>query len=165
MRRAKAEFFGDGPGTLMVRATQAELDKIGLVIAALNNPAATNGGNAPSVTRTNNDGDYSRSFRETLKSIPPIDLPGDAGSNLIQSRLGLTSATLGQAGSLSHLAGTNGGIIANPDFQAAIHALQQRSGTEVLGEPEVTTSSGQWDRGETGQAFRPLGCPLTRPPI
>ena len=35
------------------------------------------------------------------------------------------------------------GILTNPNFQTAIHALQQRSGSEILGEPEATTISGR----------------------
>ena len=35
------------------------------------------------------------------------------------------------------------GILSNPNFQVAIHALQQRSGVEKLAEPEVTTTSGR----------------------
>ena len=105
-------FYNDRLRVLSVRATQDELDKVEQALDALSNPAATNGGNLPSVTRTNNDGDYSRSFRETLKSITPIDLPGDAGTNLRQPTSGLATSTNGQAGSLSHPAGEKEGSAA-----------------------------------------------------
>jgi Flp pilus assembly secretin CpaC len=39
--------------------------------------------------------------------------------------------------------GTITGILTNPNFQVAIHALEQRSGVENLAEPEVTTTSGR----------------------
>jgi len=39
--------------------------------------------------------------------------------------------------------GTITGILTNPNFQVAIHALEQRHGVENLAEPEVTTTSGR----------------------
>ncbi len=38
--------------------------------------------------------------------------------------------------------GSTAGILSNPKFQTAIHALEQRQGFESLPEPEVTTTSG-----------------------
>lgn len=35
------------------------------------------------------------------------------------------------------------GILTNPNFRLVMHALQQRSGSEKLAEPEVTTISGR----------------------
>jgi general secretion pathway protein D len=35
------------------------------------------------------------------------------------------------------------GILTDPQFRVAIHALQQRTGTELLAQPEVTTTSGR----------------------
>ena len=35
------------------------------------------------------------------------------------------------------------GILTDPNFQVVIHALEQRTGTETLAEPEVTTISGR----------------------
>jgi len=39
--------------------------------------------------------------------------------------------------------GTMTGIMTNPNFRVALKALEQRSGVESLGEPEVTTTSGR----------------------
>jgi len=33
--------------------------------------------------------------------------------------------------------------LTNPNFQVVLHALEQRTGTEELAEPEVTTTSGR----------------------
>jgi Flp pilus assembly secretin CpaC len=35
------------------------------------------------------------------------------------------------------------GILTNPNFQVVLHALEQRTGTQELAEPEVTTISGR----------------------
>jgi Flp pilus assembly secretin CpaC len=35
------------------------------------------------------------------------------------------------------------GILTNPNFQVVLHALEQRTGVENLGEPEITTLSGR----------------------
>ena len=82
--QGKAFFYGDEPGLLMVRATPAELNRIGPALDAWN-VAATNHaganffvGDAPPfayVTRTYDDGDYSRSFSETYRSMPPVSVP------------------------------------------------------------------------------------------
>jgi type II secretory pathway component GspD/PulD (secretin) len=35
------------------------------------------------------------------------------------------------------------GILTDPNFRVALHALSQRTGVETLGEPEITTLSGR----------------------
>jgi general secretion pathway protein D len=45
-------------------------------------------------------------------------------------------------GSLPSIASITG-ILTNPNFQVVLHALQQRTGTQELAEPEVTTISGR----------------------
>jgi Flp pilus assembly secretin CpaC len=39
--------------------------------------------------------------------------------------------------------GTMTGILTDPNFRVVIHALEQRTGTESLAEPEATTLSGR----------------------
>ena len=51
------------------------------------------------------------------------------------------------------------GILTDPNFRAVVHALQQRSGTEQLAEPEVVTSSG---RGENRITLPNISVPISQ---
>jgi beta-lactamase regulating signal transducer with metallopeptidase domain len=51
------------------------------------------------------------------------------------------------------------GILTDPKFSAAIHALEQRSGVENMGEPEVTTSS---DRGINRITMTNISVPVSK---
>jgi general secretion pathway protein D len=60
-------------------------------------------------------------------------IPGSANDQWITSGLRNSAPALG----------TVTGILTDPNFRMVIHALEQRSGTEALAEPEVTTTSGR----------------------
>jgi general secretion pathway protein D len=68
--------------------------------------------------------------------------PGNTASSLVPSSANDQLLTSGLANSAPTLA-TFTGILTDPNFRVAIHALEQRSGTETLGEPEITTTSGR----------------------
>jgi len=161
----KAVFFNDKSGLLFVKATESDLDTIDKAIQTLNqvppqvhiksrfievsqddskalgfdwylgqfnigNQVVGTGGSSPSlnvpVSPANPLGAFPGSTAAGL-------IPGSANDQLITAGLQNTGPTIG----------TLTGILTNPNFQVALHALEQRSGTEDLGEPEVTTMSGR----------------------
>ncbi|HSY18976.1 MAG TPA: hypothetical protein VK815_11605 [Candidatus Acidoferrales bacterium] len=161
----KSVFFNDKSGLLFVKATEQDLDTIDKAIQTLNqvapqvhikarfievsqndsksigfdwylgqfnvgNQVVGTGGSSPSLTVPTSAANPLGAFPgNTLSSI----VPASANDQLITSGLRNTGPTLG----------TLTGILTDPNFRVALHALEQRDGFETLGEPEVTTMSGR----------------------
>ena len=66
-------------------------------------------------------------------STAASQIPGSAGDQLVTGGLRNSAPAIG---SLT-------GILTDPNFRVVIHALEQRTGTESLAEPEVVTTSGR----------------------
>jgi type II secretory pathway component GspD/PulD (secretin) len=161
----KAVFFNDRAGILLVRATEQDLDIIDKAIQILNqappqvhikarfievsqtddksigfdwymgqfqigNQAVGTGGSSPSLNVPTSPANPLGAFPgNTATTI----IPASANDQLITAGLRNTGPTLG----------TITGILTDPNFRVALHALEQRGGFENLGEPEVTTMSGR----------------------
>jgi general secretion pathway protein D len=98
----------------------------------INGNVIANGGSAPSLN-------VPTSAANPLGTFPgntaASQIPGSAGDQLVTGGLrnplnapALTTVT---------------GILTDPNFRVVIHALEQRTGTETLAEPEVVTTSGR----------------------
>jgi general secretion pathway protein D len=160
----KALFFNDRQGMLVVRATMQDLDIIEAAIEVLNivppqvnikakfveigqtdtkalgfdwylgNTLMANGavvgqgGTAPSLMGGATPGNPG-----ALPFPSPGILPASTDQLLTSGLQNGTTPTLF----------TLTGILTDPQFRVAIRALQQRQGTEVLAQPEVTTTSGR----------------------
>ncbi|MEI9864647.1 MAG: hypothetical protein WDN00_08855 [Limisphaerales bacterium] len=162
----KSIFFNDRLGELFVRATSDDLDTIENAIEVLNRVApqvhvkarfievlegnqnalgfdwylgnyvngkvVANGGSAPSLN-------VPTSAANPLGTFPgntaASQIAGSAGDQLVtgglRNPLGAPSLT------------TITGIMTDPNFRVVINALEQRSGSETLAEPEVVTTSGR----------------------
>ncbi|HEV2693738.1 MAG TPA: hypothetical protein VG347_12675 [Verrucomicrobiae bacterium] len=161
----KAVFFNDKSGLLFVKATESDLDTIDKAIQTLNqvapqvhikarfievsqndskafgfdwylgqfnvgNQAVGTGGSSPSLTVPTSAANPLGAFPgNTASSI----VPASANDQLITSGLRNAGPTIG----------TLTGILTDPNFRVALHALEQRGGFETLGEPEITTMSGR----------------------
>jgi type II secretory pathway component GspD/PulD (secretin) len=68
--------------------------------------------------------------------------PGNTLSSIVPSSANDQLLTSGLRGAGPTLA-TFTGILTDPNFRVALHALEQRGGFETLGEPEVITTSGR----------------------
>jgi general secretion pathway protein D len=71
--------------------------------------------------------------------FPGNTFNGTTIANGVQS---LTSGLSGVNSGLPTIASVTG-ILTNPNFQVVLHALEQRTGTQELAEPEATTISGR----------------------
>ena len=141
----KAIFYHDRQGTLLVRATMQDLDVIEATIQMLNAvPPQIN--IKCKFVEVSQDDAKALGFDWFLGNVSMTNgaVGGQTGAvsttiapsstnQLVVSRLGNPSTPLF---SLS-------GILTDPQFRVVIKALQQRSGTEVLAQPEVTTTSGR----------------------
>jgi hypothetical protein len=165
----KSIFFNERQGTLTVRATLQDLDVIEAAVQTLNvQPAMVNirskfadigqddnralgfdwllgnflmgggalgasGGTAPSYqgipTRANPSGVFPGSSAGTT---PTTTAPSQTDQSLTQGIRNSAPAL-----------GTLTGILTDPQFRFVIHAIDQRSGTELLAAPDITTLSGQ----------------------
>ena len=162
----KSLFFNDRLGELFVRATMQDLDTIENAIEVLNRVAPqihiksrfieilqddntalgfdwylgnfvngkviANGGSAPSLNVPNSAANPLGTFPGNTTAS---QIPGSANDQLVTQGL---RNPLG-APALA----TVTGILTDPNFRVVIKALQQRSGTETLAEPEVVTTSGR----------------------
>jgi len=72
-------------------------------------------------------------------TFPGNTVSGTTIANGVQS---LTSGLSGLNSGLPAIASVTG-ILTNPNFQVVLHALETRSGTQELAEPEATTISGR----------------------
>ena len=161
----KSVVFNDKLGLLFVRATDQDLDTIERVIQALNTVAPQVHIKSRFIEVAQNDskalgfdwylgqfnvgsqvvgtGGSSPSLVVPVSAANPLGaFPGNTASSLVPASANDQLLTSGLANSAPTLA-TFTGILTDPNFRVAIHALEQRSGTETLGEPEVTTTSGR----------------------
>jgi type II secretory pathway component GspD/PulD (secretin) len=162
----KSIFFNDRLGELFVRASQQDLDTIENALEVLNRVApqihiksrfieiiegnqsalgfdwylgnyvngrvVANGGSAPSLN-------------VPVSSANPLGtFPGNTTASQIAGSAGDQLVTGGLRNPLGAPAVTTiTGIMTDPNFRVVINALEQRSGTETLAEPEVVTTSGR----------------------
>lgn len=162
----KSIFFNDRLGELFVRATQQDLDTIENALEVLNRVApqvhikarfievveendtalgfnwylgnyvngnvVANGGSAPSLN-------------VPVSSANPLGtFPGNTPVSQIPGSVNDQNITSGLRNPLGAPALTTiTGIMTDPNFRVVINALEQRSGTEELAEPEVVTTSGR----------------------
>ena len=162
----KSIFFNDRLGELFVRGTSDDLDTIENAIEVLNHVApqvhikarfiellentqnalgfdwymgnyvngkvVANGGSAPSLNVPVSSANPLGTFPGNTAAS---QIPGSAGDQLVtgglRNPLGAPALT------------TITGIMTDPNFRVVINALEQRSGTETLAEPEVVTTSGR----------------------
>jgi len=169
----KSLFFNDRQGMLIVRATMQDLDMIEAAIQVLNvvppqvnikakfveisqtdtkalgfdwylgNTLMNNGaiglsgGTAPSAsgaaTAANPSGVFPGAAANPVTGAAATAISSSTTDGLITSGLRNPSTTLF----------TMTGILTDPQFRVAIKALQQRSGSELLAQPEVTITSGR----------------------
>jgi general secretion pathway protein D len=156
--------FNDKLGLLFVKATPGELDTIERAMQALNQVApqvhiktrfievgqddstalgfdwylgnfvngsvVANGGSAPSLTVPVSAANPIGSFPGNTTAS---QVAASANDQLLTSGLRNTGPTLA----------TVTGILTDPNFRVAIHALEQRTGVETLAEPEAVTTSGR----------------------
>jgi general secretion pathway protein D len=166
----KALFFNDRLGMLLVRATMEELDIIEAAIDALNivppqvnikskfveieqddtkalgfdwylgnvlmnnNTIAAQGGTAPSYNGAPTTANPLGVFPGNPFANPPTTIAPAATDQLLTS--GLRTAGTPTLFTLT-------GILTDPQFRMVVHALDQRTGAELLAQPEVTTQSGR----------------------
>ena len=170
--QGKSIFFNDRLGVLFVRATSQDLDTIEKAIQALNmtppqvhikarfieveqddskalgfdwylgqvnmggGKVVGQGGTAPSLNVPRSSANPVGAFPGTatangLNTTLPISSSDQAIGNLVGANSGIPTL------------GTITGILTDPNFRVVIHALEERTGTENLAEPEVTTISGR----------------------
>jgi general secretion pathway protein D len=98
----------------------------------VNGKVIANGGSAPSLNVPTSAANPLGTFPG---NTPASQIPGSAGNQLLtgglRNPLGAPALT------------TITGIMTDPNFRVVINALDQRSGTETLAEPEVVTTSGR----------------------
>jgi general secretion pathway protein D len=161
----KSVVFNDKLGLLFVRATDQDLDTIERVIQALNqvSPQVHVKSRFIEVSQTDNKalgfdwyvgqfnlgksvvgtGGSSPSLTVPTSAANPLGaFPGNTASSIVPSSANDQLITAGLQNSAPALA-TITGILTDPNFRAVIHALEQRGGTETLGEPSATTTSGR----------------------
>jgi len=119
----KAMFYKDRLGLLFIKATESDLEKVENAIILLNQSPQTSGG---------------------AEKLSEPEVPANTGR---QTQMRMSNMTVNHVTSEGlnfnqTVAATNAGILSNPKFQAALHAMEQRSGVEKLAEPEITTTSG-----------------------
>ncbi len=154
-------FFNDKLGLLFVKATSANLDMIERAIQTLNQVAPqihvkTRFIEVQQIDNKQLGFDWymgqnsigtEKGFYLNGGELPAtVPVPG-GGSTVQQITTGLRS--LDSTGNLQPLRGDGNalgnfaGILTSPKLAVVLHALEQRSGTETLGEPEITTTSGR----------------------
>jgi type II secretory pathway component GspD/PulD (secretin) len=159
----KAVFFNDRLGLLFVKATESDLDTIERAIETLNqlSPQVHIKSRFIEVQQTDNKalgfdwylGQFGNTVALTGGTSPSLNVPVTSGNalgafpgtsvateNAPATTDGLITSGLQNSGPT---VATITGILTNPNFQVAIHALEQRQGVENLAEPEVTTTSGR----------------------
>jgi general secretion pathway protein D len=165
----KALFFNDRQGMLVVRATLQDLDIIEAAIQILNivppqvnikskfvevsqddtkalgfdwylgnvlmnnGSIGAQGGTAPSFNGSPTPANPIGVFPGNPNGLTPTTIAPNATDQLVTGGLRNPSTSLF----------TLTGILTDPQFRVAIKALQQRSGAELLAQPEVTTTSGR----------------------
>ena len=166
----KSIFFNDRLGVLFVRATSQDLDTIEKAIQVLNMTPPQVHIKARFI-EVEQDDSSALGFDWYLGQVNMGNVVGQGGTspslnngnptyNGLPSSSGMFpgQTTASQIGGLAtdqaigNLVSANSGIptvatitgiLTDPNFRVAIHALEQRSGFESLAEPEVTTTSGR----------------------
>ncbi|MEI7808701.1 MAG: hypothetical protein WCJ07_09485, partial [Verrucomicrobiota bacterium] len=154
-------FFNDKLGLLFVKATSANLDMIERAIQTLNQVAPqihvkTRFIEVQQIDNKQLGFDWymgqnsigtEKGFYLNGGELPAtVPVPG-GGSTVQQITTGLRS--LDSSGNLQALRGDGNalgnfaGILTSPKLAVVLHAIEQRSGSETLGEPEITTTSGR----------------------
>jgi type II secretory pathway component GspD/PulD (secretin) len=160
----KAVFFNDRLGLLFVKATESDLDTIERAIETLNQLSPQVHIKARFIEVQQNDstalgfdwylGQFGGSVVAQGGTSPSLNTGSATAANPVGAFPGTSAATTIAPATTDQLItsglqntaptiGTITGILTNPNFQVAIHALEQRSGVETLAEPEVTTTSGR----------------------
>jgi beta-lactamase regulating signal transducer with metallopeptidase domain/Flp pilus assembly secretin CpaC len=141
----KSVYFNETRGLLFVKAAKSDLDTVEHAIQALDDVPLQVHIKARFVEVTQDDskasgfdwylGQFSVSNNMTGKggSSSSLAVPVSAGN--------LSGAFPSNALALTNYTVT--GILTDTNYRVVVHALQQRSKSEVLGEPEVTTISGR----------------------
>jgi general secretion pathway protein D len=161
----KAVFFNDRAGIILVRATEQDLDTIDQAIQVLNAVPPQVHIKARFIEVEQDDdnqfgldwylgqfnigkqvvgtGGSSGSLNVPVSSANPLGaFPGSSVASLIPGSATDQWLTSGLRNTAPAIA-TITGILTNPNFLVVLHALEQRTGSENLGEPEVTTTSGR----------------------
>ena len=166
----KAVFFNDRLGYLFVKATESDLDTIERAIQVLNQVPPQVHIKARFIEVQQSDskalgfdwhlgqfnigqqvvgtGGTSGSLTVPASAANPNlglgtgAFPGSSAASLVAPAATDQIITGGLRQSAPTLA-TFTGILTDPNFRVALRALQQRTGVETLGEPEVTTTSGR----------------------
>jgi hypothetical protein len=161
----KAIFFNDRLGELFVRATEQDLDTIENAIEVLNHVSPQVHVKARFIEVAQEDdkalgfdwylGNFTAGNVQTTagnagsvnvpvtQNNPSGTFPGNALSGTLIPQ-GIQSLTSGLRNPLDAPAVASiTGILTDPNFQVVLHALEQRSGTETLAEPEIVTTSGR----------------------
>ena len=161
----KSVFFNDRLGLLFVKATESDLDTIERAIQTLNQVPPQVHIKARFIEVQQSDSKelgfdwYVGQFNVgnnkvvgTAGTAPSLTTPagtpfpgtanGNGAFNVIPPAATDQILTGGLRQSAPTLA-TFTGILTDPNFRVTLRALEQRTGTEVLGEPEVTTTSGR----------------------
>jgi general secretion pathway protein D len=163
----KSVFFNDRLGVLFVHATSQDLDTIEKAIQVLNMTPPQVHIKARFIEVGQNDnkalgfdwylgqfnmgnsvvgsGGSSPSLNVPVSAANPLGaFPGNTAASLIAGQASDQAiGNLVNANSGIPTLGTITGILTDPNFRVVIHALEQRTGTESLAEPEVTTISGR----------------------
>jgi tetratricopeptide (TPR) repeat protein len=163
----KAVFFNDRLGVLFVKATEDDLDTIERAIQTLNQVAPQVHIKSRFIEVSQQDdnafgfdwylgqfnignnvvgqGGSSGSLTVPVSAANPLGaFPGSTAASIVPASSTDQNITSGLRNALNAPAiGTITGILTNPNFQVALHMLQQRSGTETLAEPEAVTTSGR----------------------
>jgi hypothetical protein len=149
----KSVAYDDRNGLLFVRATETDLDTIERAIDVLNTSEPQIHIKARFIEVTQDDGKASGfdwylghfgSNNVTGKAggSPSLAVPVSAANPLGVFSSNTTSSTGGQQYS-ARLSAPVTGILTDTNLRVVLYALQQRGKSEVLGEPEVTTTSGR----------------------
>ena len=162
----KAVFFNDRTGILLVKATESDLDTIDKAIQTLDVVAPQVHIKARFIEVQQDDskqlgfdwylgqfniggGVAGQGGNAGSLNVPPSAAnptgafpTGAAGSSLPTTGSQIFNSGLSSAAAGSTTA-TITGILTNPNFQVVLHALDSRSGTETLAEPEIVTTSGR----------------------
>ncbi len=151
----KSIVYNDQSGTLVVTATKEDLDAIERIIQVINQvvtPQIHIKARFVEVTQNNSEslgfdwylGQFNASNNVAGKGggSPSPAVPVSAANPLGGFPGNTTSSTGGLQNSAPAMASLTG-ILTDSNFRVVLHALQQRSGSETLGESEGTTTSGR----------------------
>jgi beta-lactamase regulating signal transducer with metallopeptidase domain len=142
----KVVIFNDHKGTLTVRATSEDLDKIEAAVQTLNTSPPETSLKAMSAGTTSSPEATNAPVSPTHNTKPPevvikawfVEMPMKEGeTNWSFNAVGTDGS------SNAARAATVTGLLTAPQFHATLNALEQRDGTDVLHLPVVTTESGR----------------------